>query len=108
MDMRLRYLPIHEVEEGMTLAAPVVLTEHGVSNFSLPAGHVLTETNLRQMVLRHAEFVCVALPDERSDEAREADKKASEARLRQIFRSADLHDSLMSRLFEALLAYRSL
>jgi hypothetical protein len=108
METRLRYLPLSDVIEGMVLGAPVVLAEKGVNSFNLPAGHVLTETNLHQMQLRHAECVCVALPDERSDEERQAEQAVAEMRLQQIFRAADLGNPAMARLYEAVLAYRSL
>lgn len=108
MESRLRYLPLPDVTEGMVLGAPVVLAEKGVNNFNLPAGHVLTETNLHQMRVRQAECVCIALPDERSEEEREAEKAVAEMRLQQIFRAADLNNPLMARLYEAVLAYRSL
>lgn len=106
MEIRLRYLPISDVQEGMLLGAPLVLSEHGVSNFSLPAGHELTESNLRQMSVRHAECVCIQLPDERSEAERDAAWKASEARLRHIFRSSDLNSPATARLYQAVLAYR--
>lgn len=106
MEIRLRYLPIADVSEGMILGAPLVLSEHGISNFSLPAGHSLTETNLRQMAVRHAEFVCVQQNDERSDAEREAERKADELRLRHIFRASNFDNPVMSRLYEAVLAFR--
>jgi hypothetical protein len=106
METRLRYLPISDVSEGMVLGAQLVLSEHGISNFSLPAGHALTETNLRQIAIRHAEFVCVQVQDERSEEERNAEWKIAETRLRHVFRAADLHDPVISRLYEAVLAFR--
>lgn len=106
METRLRYLPISDVSEGMILGAPIVLSEHGITSFSLPAGHELTETNLRQMAVRHAEFVCVQVPDERSEEERNGEWKMAEQRLRHIFRAVDLHDPVISRLYEAVVAFR--
>ena len=106
METRLRYLPIADVQEGMVLGAALVLAENGVSNFSLPAGHELTETNLRQMAVRHAEFVCVQVPDERGEAERDAEWKASEARLRHIFRATRPGDPVMGKLYEAVLAFR--
>lgn len=106
MAIRLRYLPLSDVTEGMVLGAPLVLPEHGVSTFGLPMGHVLTETNLHQMAVRHAEFVCIQQEDTRSDDERAAEIAASEARVRHIFRSADLSQPLMARLYGAVLAYR--
>lgn len=106
METRLHFLPIAEAEEGMVLGAPVVLPEHGVSNFNLPAGHTLTESNIHQMAVRHAEFVCIQTPDERSPEEREAEWSVHEMRLQQIFRAADLEDPTMARLYQAVLAFR--
>ena len=106
MEIRLRYLPIADAQEGMILGAPLVVTENGVSNFSLPAGHALTETNLRQMSIRQAEFVCVQIPDERSEAERDAEWKASEARLRHIFRASNLEEPVVAKLYSAVLSYR--
>lgn len=107
MDIRLRYLPLSEAEAGMVLGAPVALTEQGVRSFVLPAGHELTETNLHQMRLRQAECVCIQQPDERSDAERDAEHSAGEARLRHIFRAADLDNPTLARLYAAVLAYRN-
>ena len=106
MDTRLRYLPISDAEEGMILGAPVVLAEQGVSNFSLPVGAVLSESNIHQMAVRHAEFVCVAVADERSADERAAEWAAGETRLRHIFRSADLEAPTIARLYQAIANYR--
>lgn len=106
MDTRLYFLPIAEAEEGMVLGAPVVLPEQGVSNFNLPAGHALTESNIHQMAVRHAEFICIQTPDERTPEEREAEWGISEMRLQHIFRTADLNDPTMARLYQAVLAFR--
>lgn len=106
MEPRLRYLPIADATEGMILGAPMALSENGRNTFSLPAGHALTESNIRQMNVRRAEFVCIQIPDQRSLEERDAEWAASETRLRHIFRSADLKNPLMSRLYEAVLTFR--
>ncbi|RIX44046.1 MAG: hypothetical protein D3M94_15150 [Rhodocyclales bacterium GT-UBC] len=90
----------------MVLGAPLMLPEHGVSTFSLPLGHVLTDTNLHQMAVRHAEFVCIQQEDTRSDDERAAEIAESEDRVRHIFRTADLSEPLMARLYGAVLAYR--
>ncbi|MGE5472435.1 MAG: hypothetical protein ACM3X0_16695 [Bacteroidota bacterium] len=106
METRLHYLPIADAEEGMVLGAPVVLPEHGVSNFSLPAGHTLTDSNIHQMAVRHAEFICVQVPDERSPEEREAEWAVNEMRMEHIFRAADLDQPVMARLYQAVLNFR--
>lgn len=106
METRLLYLPIADVQEDMVLGAPVVLAEQGVSNFTLPAGHPLTESNIHQMAVRHAEFVCVQQADQRTPEEREAEWAMNEMRLQHVFRSADLNDPTMARLYQAVLAFR--
>lgn len=106
METRLRYLPITDAAEGMILGAPVVLSEQGINNFKLPAGHTLTETNIHQMALRHAEFVCIQVPDERSPEERDAEWAIEEMRVNHIFRAADLADPVMARLHAAVLNFR--
>lgn len=108
MNKRLRYLPFSDVVEGMELGAPLTIAEHGVTNFTLPAGQVLTDTNLRQIAMRHGEFVCVLEDDPRSDAERAADRLASEARLAKIFADADLSRPALAGLYAAVLAYRSL
>lgn len=106
MNYRLRYLPLPDVVEGMVLGAPLVLAENGVISLSLPSGHVLNESTLRQIQVRHAEFVCIRVEDERTDEVRAAEAEAAEARLRRIFRAADLSRPAIAGLYEALRAYR--
>lgn len=92
----------------MTLGAPLTLTENGIASFTLPAGHPLTESNLRQMATRHGEFACIAEADERSDEQRAADLASQQARLDEIFSRADLerHPALAG-LYAAVQRYRS-
>lgn len=108
MNHHLRYLPLSEVLEGMVLGTPLTIAEHGVTNFFLPAGHELTESNIRQIALRHGEFVCIQEADPRSDEERAAALQAAEARLDKIFSLADLSRPAMAGLRAAVLAYRSL
>lgn len=106
MSIRLRYLPLPEVTEGMVLGRQLVLCEHGVIRFSLPAGHALTEANLRQLAVHQAEFVCIGEEDGRSEEVRAREWAAHEARLARIFRAADLDDPALAGLYQAVLAYR--
>jgi len=108
MRQHLRYLPLPEVVEGMVLGAPLAVAEHGVTNFTLPAGHVLTDSNLRQIALRHGEFACIAEDDPRSDEAREAERAHHQSRLDTIFSRADRSKPAIAGLYAAVLAYRSL
>lgn len=106
MDFRLRYLPLPDVVEGMVLGAPLTLAENGVISFHLPDGHVLTESNLQQMRVRHAEVVCIREPDSRSDEERANEWARAEERLQTIFRAADLAQPATAGLYEAVRAYR--
>lgn len=106
MSHRLRYLPLPEVNEGMVLGTQLVVAEHGVIRFSLPAGHALTEANLRQLAIHQAEFVCIQEEDARTDDEREREWAAHEERLARIFRSADMNDPAVAGLYNAVLAYR--
>ncbi|WP_306603316.1 hypothetical protein [Azonexus sp.] len=108
MKQRLRYLPLSDIEEGMVLGAGLTISVNGVTNFTLPAGHALTESNIRQIALRHGEFVCIAEEDTRSDEAYAADLAITRCRLEQIFSRADLAQPSIAGLYAAVLAYRSL
>ena len=107
MKKRLQYLAISELAEGMVLGAPLVLSERGITSFSLPAGHELTESNIRQIALRRGEFACIAVDDPRTDAERETECAAARARLELIFSKADLNQPALSGLFNAVLAYRS-
>jgi hypothetical protein len=104
---RLHYLPFGEVEAGMVLGEALTLTEHHIVRFSLPAGHVLSEANLRNLAVHHAEFVCIAQADTRSDEQIATDSAAAAARVMRIFDGADLSQPVMAALFDRVLAYRS-
>jgi hypothetical protein len=101
-----RYLPLPDVSAGMVLGASLIIAEKSVISFSLPAGHVLTESNLQQMRVRQAEFVCVQEVDGRSDAERADAWAMTEARLRRIFRAADLRQPAMASLYAAVRAYR--
>lgn len=103
---RLRCLPFYSVEEGMVLGAALAVPEQGVTSFVLPAGHELTDSNLHQMALRQAEYVCVCEEDNRTDEVREMDWAMSEQRLQEIFRLADLSQPAVAGLYDAVLRLR--
>lgn len=107
MSVRLRYLPMQEIEAGMVLGHQLVLSERGVAVLNLPEGHVLTEANLAQLRARHAEYACIAAADTRSEAERQQLRQEQEARLRSIFRNADLEQAATRGLFDAVLAYRS-
>lgn len=106
MTTRLRYIPLHEASEGMLLGAALTLIEHGVVTFRLPAGHELTESNLRQLAVHHGEFVCIEETDTRSDDEREQQWAMDEARLARIFRLADLSQPALAGLYQAILNFR--
>ncbi len=105
--MRRQYLPFHEAAIGMVLAEPIRIMDRHVVRFTLPAGHELTDVNLRQLAAHGTEYVCIAVPDERSDEQVAADAAAAAARVMAIFEGADLSRPAMAALFERVLAYRS-
>jgi hypothetical protein len=107
MRIRTRYLPVAEVVEGMVLAVPISATSHGILRFSLPAGHALTEDNLRQLVAHQVECVFVAEHDLRSDEQVAVDAAAAARRALEIFAGADLTDSTLAALFDQVLRFRS-
>lgn len=107
MNYRLHYLPLPDIAPGMVLGAPLILTEKGVISFSLPLGHVLTASNLQQMKVRQAEFVCVQEVDSRSDAECAAARAQAEARLQRLFRAADLRQPAVASLYEAVRAFRS-
>ena len=105
--VRKHYLPFGDVEPGMVLGEPLMLTERGMLRLRLPAGHELTEGNLRQLRALHAEFVCVIKPDLRSDEEIAAEAASAAARVIEIFAGADLSNPALAALFDRVLAYRS-
>ncbi len=107
MRTRTHFIPIVAAKEGMTLAAPVNVVSHGVLRFSLPSGYTLTEDNLHQLRVHHAEFIFVAEPDPRSDEQVAVDAAAAARRVMHIFSGADLTDPTVAALFDQILAYRS-
>jgi hypothetical protein len=107
MRTRPRYLPLIEAEAGMVLGTPVHMGRQGLHRYSLPAGHMLTDDNLRQLAAHHAEFIYIAEPDTRSDEEVAVDAAKAASRVMDIFAGADLADPTMAALFDQVLAYRS-
>jgi len=106
MTTHLRYLPLEEACEGMVLGSALTLVEHGIMTFRLPAGHVLTESNLRQLTVHHGEFVCIEAEDPRSEAEREQEWAKHDARLAQLFRHADLSEPATAGLYQAVQKYR--
>lgn len=107
MRSRHRYIALEDAREGAILGAPVSLTSNGMLRFALPAGHALTEDNLRQMAIYGGEFVTVVEPDLRSDEQIAIDVANAARRLIEVFSGADLTKSPMADLFDQILGYRS-
>lgn len=108
MPTRIRYLSIEEVAAGMVLGAPLVVAEQGVTTFTLPAGHTLSESNLEQILQRNAEWVCVVEEDPRSEAERAADVQAIREGLDFLFSQADRSQPAIEALHAAVLRYRSL
>jgi hypothetical protein len=108
MATRIRYLPIEDVASGMVLGAPLVVAEMGVTTFTLPAGHQLTDSNLAQLAQRNAEWACVEAEDERSDDERAADLQATREHLDGLFAPAERSQPAVAALYDAVLRYRSL
>ncbi len=91
----------------MVLASPANAVRGGSHAFSLPAQHILTPDNLRQMRVHGVEYVVVIEPDTRSDEVVAQDVAQAARHLLQIFGGADLSDNCMARFFEQVWAYRT-
>lgn len=108
MATRIRYLPIEDVTSGMVLGAPLTITEQGVTTFTLPAGHLLTDSNMAQIAQRNAEWACVVEDDPRSDEERSGDTQAIQDRLDHLFAQSDRSQPAIAALYDAVLRYRSL
>lgn len=106
-EKRLRYLPFDEIEAGMVVGQPVNITDRNILRLHLPAGHLLTEGNLRQLYANGAEFICIALPETRSDEQIAGDAAAAARRTLRIFEDADISEPNMAALFDRVLGYRS-
>jgi hypothetical protein len=104
MRTRKHYLPIAQATAGMVLAEPVL---DAYQRSYLPASATLTEEHLQQMAVRHAEYVCIALPDERSDEQIAADNAQAAQRVAELFQHADMDTPAMAALLQQVLAYRS-
>lgn len=108
MATRIRYLPIEDVTSGMVLGAPLAIAELGVTTFTLPAGHQLTDSNMAQIAQRNAEWACIEEEDPRSDEQRAVELQATRAYLDSTFGQIDGDQSAMAALCDAILRYRGL
>jgi hypothetical protein len=103
---RLHYIPLAQAAPDMVLGVPLVLVEHGVVRFNLPAGHKLNQANLDQLQTRHAEIICIVEPDVRTLEEQEAAWTSAANELDTIFQLADPHQALIRNLRDAVMAYR--
>lgn len=107
MRTRLIYIPISEAQEGMVLGAPLSVVYRGMLSLTFPDGHTLTDENLHQLSAHFAEFMCIAKPDERSDEQVAIDAAAAAGRVLQIFDGVDMSNPTMAAFFDQVLIYRS-
>jgi hypothetical protein len=107
MRTRHHYIPIAQAQAGMVLSEATQVVEHGFLSLVLPAGHSLTDENLQQLAAHHAEFICTAVPDARSDEQVALDAAHAARRVMDIFEGADLSEPNMAAFFDQVLGYRS-
>ena len=101
------YLPLFEIEPGATLGEPVLIVQRNVVRIRLLAGHVLTESNLRQLAALDTDVLCLAVPDTRSEAQIAADQAQARARVAQIFAGADLSAPAIAALFARVAEFRS-
>lgn len=104
MRTRKHYLPIAHATVGMVLAESVQDAYHRTY---LPAGTALTGEHLQQLTVHHAEYICVGVPDERTDAQIASDVALASARVVELFEPADMQDPMMAALFNQVLLYRS-
>jgi len=104
MRTRTRYLPLEHAREGMVL---IDAARDNYERTLLPAGAVLTEENLHQLLAHHVQFVCVSQTETRTPEQIAVDAAESARRVLKVFQRANLTDPLMAALFNQTLIYRS-
>lgn len=92
----------------MVLAKPLVIEDRGRVTLMAPAEQALTEASLERMAAQRAEYACIRVDEDDDPAGPERRHAAAEARLRRIFRGADLTAPASRALFDALLKYRSL
>lgn len=107
MRTRRQFIPLADAQAGMVLGQPAQVSVSGFLNLTLPAGHILTEENLNQLAVHHAEFIDIDLEDTRSDEQVAKDAAQAAQSVLQIFKAADLSEPHMAAFFDQVLAYRS-
>ena len=104
MRQRTHFLPIENASAGMELAEAV---KDSFQRALLPAGSVLTEENLQQLLSHRVEFIHVSVVDERSDEEIAVEAATAARSVMEIFADADLNQPTMAALFNQVLLYRS-
>lgn len=107
MRYRYQYLSTKLARPGIALGAAADAVVGGAVSFSLPAGHVLTEENIRQLQTHKVEFIFVGCEDTRSDEQIAEDAAQAAARVMRVFADADLTEPCMAALFDQVLSFRS-
>ena len=107
MNIRTRFLPVNELQVGMLTARALIVVEHGLVSYSLPADHTLTQQNIGQLTLHDAICICVTHQDTRSQDEISAFVEGQSERMRIIFKPTDLAQPANRTLFDALSAYRS-
>jgi hypothetical protein len=101
------YVPMEHIREGMVLGDSIQVSHHGYLSLTLPAGHALTDENIEQLGIHHAEFIPIDQKDQRSDEGVAVDVAQAVGRVLSIFEGVDLTDPAMAAFFDQVLAYRS-
>lgn len=107
MRIRPRYISLIDAEPGMVMGAQLNVTHNGYFLMSLHVGHTLTEDNLIQLRLHHAEYLFVTEPDTRTDEQIAIDTAVAAHRVMEIFADADLTNPIIATLFNQVIIYRS-
>jgi len=109
MNARVRHLfvPLEHVRVGMVLSDSIQVSHRGYLSLTLPAGHVLTDENIEQLSIHHAEFIPIDQQDHRSDESVASDVASAVGRVLAIFNGVDLTEPDMAAFFDQVLAYRS-
>lgn len=107
MRYRQEYVAIQAATPGMVLGAPANAVAAGAMVFSLPAGHVLTEDNIRQLDRHRVEFIVVSAPDLRTDSQIAEDRARTAGHLEKIFAGANLSEPCTTALYAQVLAFRS-
>ena len=104
MRKRTLYQPIEQAHAGMVLAQPV--TDRYQMTL-LPAGSILTEENMAQMLAHEVELICIAVDDTRSAEEIGIHAAHSAHQVLEVFESADLSQPVLAALFNQVILYRS-